>query len=115
MGVLLVASAGNNASSELWYPASYKNVVAIAAVNEAMQRAWFSNYNKEVDVAASGVEVLSTVPTGSRELVAYVSAGSSSFMGKFFAYLATPDPDIIIAGTLVNCSELGPDGQIPRD
>ncbi len=61
-GVLLVAAAGNAGNSTLSYPAAYASVVSVAAVDSTGKRASFSQYNSDVEIAAPGVGVLSTVP-----------------------------------------------------
>ncbi|MDP3845542.1 MAG: S8 family serine peptidase [Pseudomonas sp.] len=64
-GVLVVAAAGNSGSSALSYPASYDSVVSVAAVDSSGNRASFSQYNSQVEVAAPGVGVRSTIPGNS--------------------------------------------------
>lgn len=61
-GVLSVAAAGNGGSTAFSYPASYSSVVSVAAVDSAKNLASFSQRNSQVDLAAPGVGVLSTVP-----------------------------------------------------
>ncbi|MDF3195625.1 S8 family serine peptidase [Pseudomonas sp. 1928-m] len=61
-GVLVVAAAGNSGNSTLSYPASYDSVVSVAAVDSSGNRASFSQYNNQVEVAAPGVGVRSTLP-----------------------------------------------------
>jgi subtilisin len=61
-GVLLVAAAGNEALPWLDVPARYGSVLSVAAINEANQRASFSNYNNNLELCAPGVDVLSTMP-----------------------------------------------------
>lgn len=61
-GVLVVAAAGNNGTGALSYPASYDSVVSVAAVDSSGNRASFSQYNNQVEVAAPGVAVRSTTP-----------------------------------------------------
>ncbi len=58
-GTVVVASAGNEASARLQYPAALPNVVSVGALGPT-GRAWFSNYGPWVDACAPGVEVLST-------------------------------------------------------
>jgi thermitase len=58
-GVVIVAAAGNDGSSRPVYPAYYKDVVSVAAVDENDNKADFSNYGYWVDVAAPGVSILS--------------------------------------------------------
>ena len=59
-GALLVAAAGNDGSSAPSYPAAYPQVVSVAALDRNGARAPFSNANADVEVAAPGVDVLST-------------------------------------------------------
>lgn len=61
-GVVLVASAGNDAGSVL-YPAAYDSyVLAVAATDYNDDPADFSNFGPQVDVAAPGVYILGPAP-----------------------------------------------------
>jgi serine protease len=62
-GVVTCASAGNgNPGIETpRYPASYDNVVSVAATNSSDLKASFSNYHSTVDVSAPGEAILSTL------------------------------------------------------
>ncbi|ABK39419.1 S8 family peptidase [Aeromonas hydrophila] len=62
--VLSVAAAGNAGNTSKSYPASYGSVVSVAAIDANKQLAYFSQRNDQVELAAPGVSVLSTVPTG---------------------------------------------------
>lgn len=62
-GVLLVASAGNEADSEPRYPACFPGVMSISAIDSSSQLASFSSFGPLVSVTAPGVNVLSSVPT----------------------------------------------------
>ena len=59
-GIILVGSAGNLATSDPNYPATYPDVLGVSAVNSDNSKAYFSNYGDYVDIAAMGVQVLST-------------------------------------------------------
>jgi thermitase len=59
-GSVIVAAAGNDGDSTLNYPAAYAEVVSVAATDNRDQRASFSNANSDVEIAAPGVDVLST-------------------------------------------------------
>ena len=63
--ILSIAAAGNGGNSRVSYPAGYASVVSVAAIDESRQWATFSQYNKDVEIAGPGVNVLSTVPMGS--------------------------------------------------
>ena len=68
-GVLVVASAGNNGCcNSVGYPAAYDGVLAVAAVDSLEMRASFSSTGPQVDIAAPGVGIRSSVPTGSCSL-----------------------------------------------
>ena len=53
-GVVMVASAGNEASSRPSYPAAYDGVISVAAVDAQRQRANYSNTGSSIDLAAPG-------------------------------------------------------------
>jgi len=61
-GVLSIAAASNDGIEEYHYPASYDSVVSVAALDSNMNIADFSQFNDQVELAAPGVAVLSTVP-----------------------------------------------------
>ena len=61
-GVLSIAAAGNAGNTTTSYPAGYTSVVSVAAVDVNENVASFSQKNKDVEIAAPGVAVLSTVP-----------------------------------------------------
>jgi subtilisin family serine protease len=61
-GALLVAAAGNAGAAAVYYPAACDGVLAVAATDRFDQRARFSSYGPEVDLAAPGVDIYSTWP-----------------------------------------------------
>jgi serine protease len=63
-GVLLVAAAGNGGTTAVSYPAGYASVISVAAIDSGKTVAWFSQKNSDVELAAPGVGVLSTVSSG---------------------------------------------------
>ncbi len=54
VGVVVVAAAGNDATSLPTAPAACPGVISVAAVNSANGRAFYSNYGSQVRVAAPG-------------------------------------------------------------
>jgi subtilisin family serine protease len=62
--VVLVAAAGNDNSSSPTYPAAYRAVLGISAVDGNDQKAPFSNYGSYVALSAPGVNLISTYPGG---------------------------------------------------
>ncbi len=77
-GVLSIAAAGNGGNNRVSYPAGYASVVSVAAVDSAKAKATFSQYNADVEIAAPGVGVLSTVPW----TTAGLTVGGSSYAGS---------------------------------
>lgn len=61
-GVLSIAAAGNDGNSAYSYPASYNSVMSVAAIDANKNWADFSQFNNQVEIAAPGVDVISTVP-----------------------------------------------------
>ena len=53
-GCVVVAAAGNHYSNQLMYPASYDNVISVAAYDTNRNRSVFSQYNEYIDVSAPG-------------------------------------------------------------
>jgi subtilisin len=68
-GVLVVTAAGNSGCCDtVLYPAKYPESMAVVAVDANDVRPSWSSTGIEVTVAAPGVNVLSTVPSGSCKL-----------------------------------------------
>lgn len=63
-GVLLIAAAGNSGNTAHSYPASYDSVMSVAAVDNHNDHAAFSQATDQVEIAAPGVAILSTVTVG---------------------------------------------------
>lgn len=64
---LHICSAGNSNTDSRSYPGAYElpNIISVAATDHEDKYASFSNYGADwVDLAAPGVNILSTVPTG---------------------------------------------------
>ena len=68
-GVLVVASAGNggncSGTDSVRYPAKYPEAIAVASTGRSDQKASSSSTGPDVELAAPGVGINSTVPTGS--------------------------------------------------
>jgi subtilisin/minor extracellular protease Epr len=68
-GILLVAAAGNDGNTRgtgdsVDYPAAYSSVIAVAATGSTNMRASFSSTGPAVELAAPGVNILSTYQDG---------------------------------------------------
>ncbi|MBF0266380.1 MAG: S8 family serine peptidase [Gammaproteobacteria bacterium] len=53
-GVIIIAAAGNENTSQLSYPASYDGVVSVSATDFNGARSPYSNYGSRIDIAAPG-------------------------------------------------------------
>jgi alpha-tubulin suppressor-like RCC1 family protein/subtilisin family serine protease len=110
VGILFVAAAGNDAQdndSNDSYPANYQCtkggtrgwdcLVSVAAINVAGAKASFSNYGAtSVDLAAPGVDVVSTVPQDGYSSYSGTSMATPHVTGAL-ALLASCRPDLTAA------------------
>lgn len=55
-GCVIIAAAGNQGDSTIYFPASFKNVISVGSVDKNDLKSDFSNYNAFVDVCAPGGE-----------------------------------------------------------
>lgn len=87
-GIIIVAAAGNDGpSGPASYPAAYKSVVAVTAVNRELGNYRYATHGKYIDFSAPGVDIWTAVP-GAKE-------GSQS--GTSFA---VPFATAVVAATL---------------
>lgn len=97
-GVLSIAAAGNDGTTQYSYPASYDAVVSVAAIDSDKALASFSQRNDQVEISAPGVDVLSTVPRGMGQISMF-TAGNSSFSANAMDGSPEGNP----AGELMDC------------
>lgn len=64
LDVVLLAAAGNDASTTPSYPAALAHMIAVGATDREDSRAGFSNHGSWVDIGAPGTEILSTASGG---------------------------------------------------
>merc|ERR1712190_577151 len=86
--VLIIAAAGNSGNSALSYPASYKSVMSVAAVDSNENKAVFSQYNEQTEISGPGVSVKSTVTGSSGSTFSYASYSGTSMVTPHVAGVA---------------------------
>lgn len=96
-GVLSIAAAGNAGNRTTSYPAGYASVVSVAAVDADENVASFSQRNRDVEIAAPGVSVLSSLPWIETDTL---SSGTTSVSGGHVEFSArTPGyTNVIVDG-----------------
>ncbi|AEB12534.1 S8 family serine peptidase [Marinithermus hydrothermalis] len=82
-GVLTLAASGNDGLGYVGYPASSSYTLAIGAIDNNKNRAYFSNYGDKLDLVAPGVNVL-----GAHPLSEYVRDSGTSFAAPFASGVA---------------------------
>lgn len=103
-GILFVAAAGNaglDVDVRPSYPGAYDldNIINVAAMDRGGNRAYFSNYGADtVDIAAPGVDILSTVPNGQWSSRSGTSMAAPHVAG-LVALLRANDPTMSAAAT----------------
>lgn len=116
-GSLLVAAAGNSGDSTVSFPAGYEEVVSVAATDHNDQRASFSTFNDDVEVAAPGVDILSTWNDGAYNTISGTSMATPHASGTA-ALIAGANPgagpDAWRATLDAAVDDLGPSGRDPQ-
>lgn len=93
----IIAAAGNSGNKELVYPAAYKEVIAVSAIDHRQRRARKSNSGPHIDFSAPGVDIWTLDESGK----GFYASGTSYAAPFITAILAmhkaagTPLKDII--------------------
>ena len=129
-GVVIVAAAGNESSSNPSYPASYDGVISVSAVDINKQLAPYSNTGTTVDVAAPGGDTAQDIngdgyPDGVLSAAGDDSSSNIGFVYKFFQGTSMAAPHMagvvalmksVYSGlTPINVDSLLISGQIIQD
>jgi thermitase len=113
-GALLVGAAGNAGEPTVVYPAGFDEVVSVAATDASDAHADFSNTNPDVELAAPGVDVLSTelgggylTSSGTSMATPHVS-GVAGVLGQLFPADNAAEIRLRLAAAV---NDLGPAGR----
>lgn len=93
-GVTVIAAAGNEGKSSIYYPAAGRNVIAVGATDRSDRRAGFSNYGKGLSVTAPGVAVLTTSYKGDYSYVSGTSIATPHVAG-LAALMVSRNPSLV--------------------
>lgn len=114
MGVVLIASAGNDGSSLRRYPASYPEVIAVAATTNLDARASFSSFGSHIALSAPGVGIPTTAVGGKYKLNFQGTSASAPHVAAAAALLLETNPNlspIEVRGILqASSDDIGPKG-----
>ncbi len=116
MGITLVAAAGNDNSSQTFYPAGYNFVISVASTNQGDQKSSFSNYGSWIDISAPGSQILSTVATSATSYQVYdgtsmacpMVAGLCGLLKSYDGSLSPDDIEFCITNTADNIDSQNP-------
>lgn len=91
--VVLVASAGNDASNQPHYPSGYSESIAVGASDNFDRLALFSNYGATIDVVAPGVDLWTTALNSRYRLFSGTSA-AAPLVSALAALMISNDPQL---------------------
>jgi len=106
-GLLIFAAAGNDGADVISYPAGYKTVVAVSAIDSNYNLAKFSTFGSDIMLTAPGVGVLSTVPQGTGGLLINTN-DNKIYTGSLMDHASRT----VVEGPYVFCN-LGKPGEFP--
>ena len=102
-GIIVIASAGNEANSLPFYPASLDNVTSVSATTMADELAPYSTFGPSIDIAAPGGDMSADLdgngdPDGVLSTVMIIEQGSSAQTTEYIYFQGTSMASPHIAG-----------------
>lgn len=109
-GVVVVASAGNNANNVPTYPAAIPGVIAVSASGQDDNLASFSSYGSNVYVSAPGVSIISTYLDGGYATMSGTSMAAPVVSGLIGLALSkgSTTPSTVVADLKTTSDKIGP-------
>jgi subtilisin family serine protease len=111
-GVLVIAASGNDGSSNICYPASNPDALAVGSINDDRKRSSFSSHGAGLDLVAPGNRVL-TITDGRITTMSGTSFSAPTVAGVAALLFAqgTSSSDQVFAKLLETAADLGDTGQ----
>lgn len=125
MGIVFLASAGNEGTNQIRYPAGYTNVIAVASTNDNDVKSNFSSFGTYVSICAPGgfaspgpsgllSTVFSTTSMGNYDsfygtsMATPLAAGLAGLMKSINPNLSPADLKAVMQATCVNIDAINP-------
>jgi|GEM_PF-1446152 len=113
-GTITVCAGGNDNTSRISYPSDYDACISVTATDQSNNRASFSDYNQYKDIAAPGVNILSTYKSSNYATMNGTSMASPVVAGVISLMLAA-NPDLTSEQVkdilYTTATDLGPPGR----
>ena len=101
-GVVVVCAAGNESRGKVGYPAAYPGAIAVSATQADEAVTFYSNYGKDIDIAAPGGNTRETITVGGETVKAGVLQNTivtgDPTKDDYLAYMGTSMASPHVAG-----------------